>query len=169
MRTQLKISVLLLSAVAFLALVPAPASPQSSEVSSRIMQAINPSQLTVLRGNTHPMARPQFDRGPAPASLPMDHMLLVLKRSPQQEAALETLLAQQQDRSSPNYHKWLTPEQFGRQFGPSDQDIQKITSWLQSQGFQVTLAPCGSCFAVCPAISFAFSIVGQTPAPVMSW
>jgi subtilase family serine protease len=91
----------------------------------------------VLRGNTHPMARAEFDRGPAPASLPMDHMLLVLTRSPQQEAALETLLAQQQDRTSPNYHKWLTPEQFGQQFGPSDQDIQTITSWLQSNGFQI--------------------------------
>jgi hypothetical protein len=63
----------------------------------------------------------------------MEHMLLALKRSADREAALETLLTQQQDRSSSCYHQWLTPEQFG----PSDQDIQKITAWLQSQGFQV--------------------------------
>ena len=67
----------------------------------------------------------------------MNRMLLVLQRSPQQESALELLLDQQQDQSSPNYHQWLTPQQFGQQFGPSDQDIQKITSWLQSHGFQV--------------------------------
>ena len=67
-------------------------------------------------------------------------MLLVLKRSPEQQAALEKLLAEQQDKSSPNYHKWLSPDEFGQQFGASDQDIQKITSWLQSHGFQVNSA-----------------------------
>ena len=66
----------------------------------------------------------------------MDHMMLVLTRSAAQQSALDTLLAQQQDKSSPNYHKWLTPEQFGQQFGPSEQDVQTVTSWLQSQGFQ---------------------------------
>jgi subtilase family serine protease len=46
-------------------------------------------------------------------------------------------MAEQLDESSPNFHKWLTPEQFGRQFGPSDQDIQTVTSWLGSHGFQI--------------------------------
>ena len=63
-------------------------------------------------------------------------MLLVLKRSPEQDTALDKLMAEQQDQSSPNYHHWLTPEQFGEQFGPADQDIQTITSWLESQGFR---------------------------------
>jgi len=67
----------------------------------------------------------------------MERMLLVLKRSPQQEAALQKLLDDQQDKNSPNYHQWLTPEEFGRQFGPTDADIQTITAWLQSHGFQV--------------------------------
>jgi len=79
----------------------------------------------------------QLDRGAAPASLPMQRMLLVLKRSDQQEADLRRLLDEQQDRSSPNYHKWLTPDDFGRRFGPADQDIQTVTSWLQSHGFQI--------------------------------
>jgi hypothetical protein len=110
---------------------------QTNVTPSRITRSIDPAILTVLHGNTHPLAQPRFDRGPAPASLPMQRMLLVLKRSGAQESALDTLLEQQQDASSPNYHHWLTPQQFGRQFGPSDQDIQTITSWLQSQGFQV--------------------------------
>jgi hypothetical protein len=67
----------------------------------------------------------------------MQRMLLVLKRSPDQETALRKLLDDQQDKNSPNYHKWLTPEQFGTHFGPSDADLQTITSWLQSHGFQV--------------------------------
>jgi len=69
--------------------------------------------------------------------LPMKRMLLVLKRSPDQETALRKLLDDQQDRLSPNYHKWLTPEQYGKQFGPTDSDMQTIVLWLQSQGFQV--------------------------------
>lgn len=70
-------------------------------------------------------------------------MLLVLKRSPEQEVALESLLNHQQDESSPNYHAWLTPEQFGQLFGPSDADIQAVTDWLQSHGFNVAKATKG--------------------------
>lgn len=102
-----------------------------------IAQPIDEAQLTVLKGNTHPLARPQFDLGAAPATLPMQRMLLVLKRSSEQETTLRKLLDDQQDKHSPKYHKWLTPEQFGKEFGPADTDMQTITSWLQSHGFQV--------------------------------
>lgn len=102
-----------------------------------ITQPVDETQLTVLKGNTHPLARRQFDLGTAPATLPMQRMLLVLKRSAEQESALRKLLDDQQDKASPNYHKWLTPEQYGKQFGPSDADMQTITGWLQSHGFQV--------------------------------
>ena len=113
------------------------ASAQNTSVQPRITQAVDETQLTVLKHNTYPLARAEFDRGPAPASLPMENMLLVLKRSPEQEAALDKLMSQQLDKSSPNFHKWLTPVQFGQQFGPAEQDIQTITSWLGSHGFQV--------------------------------
>ncbi len=102
-----------------------------------ITQAVDEAQRTVLKGNTHPLARPQFDLGAAPATLPMRRMLLVLKRSAEQEFGLRKLLDDQQDKHSPSYHKWLTPEQVGKQFGPADADMQTVTSWLQSHGFQV--------------------------------
>ena len=110
---------------------------QAGSQPSRITQAIDESKLSVLRGNTHPFARPEFDRGPAPANLPMERMMLVLKSSPEQGAQLDQLLAEQQDRSSANYHKWLTPEEFGAQFGASEADIQQVTAWLQSHGFTI--------------------------------
>ncbi|MGB7601143.1 MAG: protease pro-enzyme activation domain-containing protein [Candidatus Sulfotelmatobacter sp.] len=116
---------------------PATPVPQVSIAQPLITQPVDETHLTVLKGNTHPLARPAFDLGAAPATLPMQRMLLVLKRSPQQEAALRKLLDDQQRKSSPNYHKWLTPEQFGAQFGPSDSDMQTITLWLQSHGFLV--------------------------------
>lgn len=102
-----------------------------------ITQPLVESQLTTLKGNTHPLALPQFDIGAAPPDMPLERMLLVLKRSPEQEHALRTMLDDQQDKASPHYHKWLTPDQFGSQFGPADQDMQVITGWLQSHGFQV--------------------------------
>jgi subtilase family serine protease len=67
----------------------------------------------------------------------MERMLLVLKRSADQEADLRKLLDDQQNAGSPSYHKWLTPDQFGQRFGPSDPDIQAVTDWLKSQGFRV--------------------------------
>lgn len=103
-----------------------------------ITQTIDETELTTLTGNTHPLARPQYDLGTAPATLPMERMLLVLKRSPQQEASLEKMLDDQQDKKSPSYHHWLTPAEFGKQFGPTHTDIQTITTWLQSHGFQVS-------------------------------
>jgi len=102
-----------------------------------ITQAVDESNLVVLRGNTHPLALPQYDQGAVSPDLALHRMLLVLKRSPAQEAALDQLLDAQQDNSSPSYHQWLTPQQFGQQFGPADQDIQTITTWLGSHGFQV--------------------------------
>ena len=68
----------------------------------------------------------------------MERILLDLASSPEQEAALEQLLAEQQDPASPRYHAWLTPEQFGEQFGVAQQDVDVISAWLEEQGFQVT-------------------------------
>ena len=138
MRTQPARFLRIFLLFAFVSLPPSQALAQTVPTAARITQPVDESQLTILKGNTYYLAQPQYDRGPAPASLPMDRMLLVLQRSSEQEAVLEQLLDQQQDPSSPNYHQWLTPQQFGQQFGAADQDIQTITSWLQSHGFQVT-------------------------------
>ncbi len=112
--------------------------PASSQVArSRITGAIDESRLERLPHNTHPLARPEFDQGLAPADLALDRMLLVLTPSADRQQALTELLKSQQTKGSPQYHKWLTPQQFGQQFGAADADIQKISSWLQSQGFAI--------------------------------
>ena len=115
-----------------------PPVAQQSFAPSLIVQPLDETKLTVLKGNTHPLARMQYDRGAAPPALPLNRMLLVLRRSEKQEAALRKLLDAQQDKSSASYHKWFTPEEFGKQFGPSDQDIQSVTTWLQEHGLQLT-------------------------------
>ena len=108
---------------------------QTTNIPARITQAVDEKNLVVLPGNVHPLARPEFDQGPAPLDLRLDRMLLVLKPSLEQESELQRLLDDQQDKSSPRYHKWLTPEQFGQQFGLADSDIQNVAGWLQGHGF----------------------------------
>jgi subtilase family serine protease len=109
----------------------------------RINGPIDSSQMIALPGHADPKAQPQYDQGPIEPSFQFGRVTLVMAPSPSQQVALNLLLAQQQDRSSPNYHKWLTPEQFAERFGATQGDINKITAWLQSQGFQVFSVPRG--------------------------
>ncbi len=105
---------------------------------SRISQRVDEQRLTTLKGNVHISALPQYDLGLAPGALAMNRMLMILKRADAQEESLRTLLEDQQDKSSTSYRRWITPDQFGQQFGPSDQDIQTVIDWLQSHGLQVS-------------------------------
>jgi subtilase family serine protease len=103
----------------------------------RIVGTIDASQTVVLKGTVSPKAQPQYDRGPVQPSMKLPFITLLIQPSAEQQSALKQLLAEQQDPSSPNYHKWLTPEQFGQRFGLSNADLAKITHWLRSQGFSV--------------------------------
>jgi pseudomonalisin len=86
----------------------------------------------------HPQwANAKNDAGILPSATPLDQLTIVLARSPQQEAAFEQFLADQQDPASPSYHHWLTAEQIGQRFGPSEDATTAVTSWLQSQGLHV--------------------------------
>jgi hypothetical protein len=110
---------------------------------ARITEAVDEKSLVTLKGNVHPLARAEFDQGAVSYGQPLHRMLLLLQRSPDQEAALQKMLEDQQNKSSANYHAWLTPAQFGQQFGPADADIQTVTNWLQSHGFQISNVTAG--------------------------
>jgi len=110
---------------------------QTATIPARIRERLDESSLTVLKGNRHPLAIPVNDRGGVPPDLPMERMLLVLKRDPGLESALERLITEQHDKSSPRFHDWLSPEQFGERFGLSKSDLQTLTAWLKSHGFRV--------------------------------
>ena len=103
-----------------------------------VTQTVDNSVRTVLKGNVHPLARAEYDQGEVPASMPLHRMLLVLKRSDQQETVLRHLIENQQFKNSPSYHQWLTPQQFGAQFGPADSDVAAVVAWLTASGFEVT-------------------------------
>jgi subtilase family serine protease len=103
-----------------------------------ITQKIDDTRLTELTGNLRSAALdPANDLGSVDAALPLDHMLLQLQRSPQSEAALTAYIASLNDSDSPNFHKWLTSQQLGEQYGPAPSDITAVTGWLQSHGLTV--------------------------------
>ena len=110
---------------------------QSSNIAPRITSYVDESSRITLKGNVPHSARAEFDQGEADAATQLTSMRLVLSRSATQQAALDSYLAQLQDKSSPNYHKWLTPQQFGALYGPADSDIAALVAWLQSHGFEV--------------------------------
>jgi subtilase family serine protease len=105
--------------------------------------AISDGRLSPLTGNVHKLAGTQFDLGEAPDSLRLTGLDIVFAKTPQQEAALQQLLAAQQDRKSPQYHKWLTAAEYGRRFGASDASLAAATNWLKSNGLAVGDAPPG--------------------------
>src|SRR5579872_1805126 len=133
-----------ISAFLFLSLLIGSAAAQAP---SRDLRSVRPSMrvtrviddaVTVARpGNRHPLGRPEFDAGRAPEETRMDRMILLLQPDQAQQDALEALLEAQQDPQSPEYQRWLTPEDFGQRFGVSESDLQQIVQWLTSHGFQV--------------------------------
>jgi subtilase family serine protease len=110
---------------------------QNSAVLPRIKAQIDDNKLTKLAGNVANLARTATDLGEADSSTQLTHIRLLLSRSTQQDQALNQYLADLQDKNSPSYHKWLTPEQFGKLYGPADSDIVAIVSWLESRGLKV--------------------------------
>ena len=118
----------------FLCASLAPLSAQRNRLPARI----DSSRTVALRGRVHPKARAENDHGKVENSFQVPGITLLLKTSASQQADLQQLLKQQQDPSSPNYHQWLTPEQYADRFGISSSDVAKITAWLQSQGFVVS-------------------------------
>ncbi len=112
-----------------------PVTTQQPSRPARITRAIDDKQLVRLEGNVHPLAQARFDQGLMNDAQPINRMLLLLQRGPEQESALRQLLEDQLTNDSPKHHAWLTPEQYGAQFGPVDADIQATTDWLNSMGF----------------------------------
>jgi hypothetical protein len=89
------------------------------------------------RGNVPPGFASARQLGPAEALAPMANMILALKLAPEAEARLAWRMADLQDSRSPRFHQWLTPEQFGAEFGPAQKALDRVTGWLQDSGFQL--------------------------------
>lgn len=103
----------------------------------RISGEITSTQRVLLPHSQPPRAKFAEDLGALASSTRLGGMSLVFSRSAAQEADLKALIAAQQNPASPQYHAWLTPDQFAARFGMSDADLAKAQSWLEQQGFTV--------------------------------
>src|SRR6266478_1865535 len=131
------------SLVVLAALIAAP--PLNAQVESglhsrpRVTQSINEMDRMALSGNTRPEARLANDRGPVANDFALEHMLLQLKRSPEQELALQQFIDELHTKGSPNFHHWLTAQEFGERFGLAKPDLDALTRWLESHGLSVNV------------------------------
>jgi subtilase family serine protease len=112
---------------------------QSAPSRALITSAINEGSVVTLSGNTHPEANAKNDRGRVSDGLALDHMQLQLRRPAEQESALEGYIADLQKPASPNYHQWLTAQQFGERYGLAKSDLDTISKWLEGHGFKVNI------------------------------
>ena len=99
----------------------------------RIVTPVDSQHTVFLGGRISSRAQPQYDQGPLDASTHLNYLTLLLKPA----SGLESFLREQQDPSSANYHRWLTPEQFADRFGLSSNDVAKLASWLRLSGLTV--------------------------------
>ncbi|HLZ52447.1 MAG TPA: protease pro-enzyme activation domain-containing protein, partial [Candidatus Acidoferrum sp.] len=106
---------------------------------SVVTQKIDETKRVTLPGNTRPEASPGNDRGAVAESFPVEHMQLQLKRSLEQERALQQFIDEQQTPGSPSYHRWITAQEFGERFGLAKEDLDAITNWLKSHGFKINV------------------------------
>ncbi|HUA18058.1 MAG TPA: S53 family peptidase [Bryobacteraceae bacterium] len=125
-------------------LLTAQSGPSQPLARVLITGPIDASRLHTLPGNTRAEANARNDRGRVPDGLAMDHMLLQLRRSPEREQALRKFIDQLHDSASPNFHRWLTADEFGQMYGPAQADIDRVVDWLRSNGLTVnTVYPSG--------------------------
>ncbi len=128
-----------LALIACTASAPIMASPAAAVAQALplVKTLVDDSRVASLIGNTRPEVSAETDRGVVEGTLALEHMQLLLKRPADREQALEQFMTEQQTPGSPNYHRWLSAQQLGLQYGPAQSDIDAVTTWLAQKGFKV--------------------------------
>lgn len=111
-----------------------------------IIENIDENKRVTLHGTVRHWVKQPTDRGATPDALAATRVLLLLDRPASRKLALQAFLRDVHNRDSAIYHRWITPEQFGKQFGPNEEDIQAAVNWLQSHGLVVGNIPQGKQF-----------------------
>jgi hypothetical protein len=104
---------------------------------TRIVSEVKNEQRVAVEGTTPAFVAFSAETGRLPGGQNLGRMILQLTATDEQEQAAEKLLSDLHDPSSPSFHKWLTPSEFGQKFGVTEQDAAKVQQWLQSQGLTV--------------------------------
>jgi len=105
--------------------------------------AQNPPPVANLRGT--PLARSRTPQAVVAGQAKLagryqaeSKLRITLGLTPPKMAEEEKFLADLQDRNSPNFHKYLTPEQWNARFAPSAENEQAVVDWAQANGLTIT-------------------------------
>ncbi len=104
---------------------------------ARLSQAIDDASYVRIEHTIPPLVAAAKEVGKVESNRVMQRVLLELSPTTEQETQLKQLLNDQQNRKSPNYHKWLRASDFAAQFGVADADLEKVKQWLQGHGFTI--------------------------------
>ncbi len=127
-----------LSLLAILGLGLTAWADDGSAAPDRILRPISSSEVAAVAGTQPSGALTINDQGRLSSTRTLAGVTMVFRRSPEQQRELDQLLAAQQDKTSPQYHQWLTPDQFAARFGLSPNDVNQVKLWLESQGLTIT-------------------------------
>lgn len=111
--------------------------PVQGQLQTRVPVLIDSQQRITLAGSAHPLAKAEYDLGRLSRNTEISGITMQFLVSDIQKSQLQTLLDEQQDKSSPVYHRWLTPTEYGDRFGLTQADVERIANWLQSKGFKI--------------------------------
>jgi uncharacterized protein (TIGR03437 family) len=125
------------NAFLFLAILLFLCAPNLPAQRNRVAGRIDNTRRIILSGHIHDGVTLENDQGVVDPSVILPRVTLVLKPSPTQQSDLDQLLANQQNPASPDYHRWLTPEQYAERFGVSQDDVNRIVQWLGDQHLTV--------------------------------
>ena len=103
----------------------------------RVVQKVDNSKRTILYGHTPKTLQSAVNIGRVDPTTIAEHLILLLKSSPEQEREARRVIDEQQDKRTINFHQWMTPDEFGTAFGVHDSDIESVKAWLSSEGFTV--------------------------------
>ena len=103
----------------------------------RLPSEISSSQRTSLMETLPSVAHRTGDTGRLSGSKELHGISMAFSRNAEQQKDLTNLLTELYDRSSPHFHKWLSPDDFAARFGMSAQDIAAASLWLERQGFSI--------------------------------
>ncbi len=108
-----------------------------------VIAPVDDAVTVQVHGEKSPLLAKAKDLGEVAQAQMFPNAMLILKRSPQQQAAFDALVHDQQVPTSPSYRQWLKASDL-RKFGPDQADVAKVVAWLQSRGLTVNeVSPSG--------------------------
>lgn len=106
--------------------------------SASLMDSAQSSNRVALRGHVLPAlsaAQPVVTTKAAPLAAEPLTLTIVLRRS--DPAGFDRYLRDVYDPQSPQYRKFMNPEEISNQFGPSQADYDAVRTYFEQQGFTV--------------------------------